>query len=729
MLTGPNKHTNCQVALEYAKLGLKVFPVVPGEKKSFKTAQNSNNHPWGATDDPKEIVKDWTTWPDANIGIATGTRSGIVVLDIDTLDGHGVDGEASLEALIELHGPLPETVEALTPTSGRHFYFQLPQGVFLKSSAGKLGEGIDVRAEGGSVVVPPSVSLKNEKFYEWVRSPWEHEFEVCPTWIVDLCKAGSTANVPAGDLSLFSDEEPMSAIKLAAQSVIAAPKGTRNVVLFKAALALGKLVASGQLSVDEVYACLNKAAKTAGLDDSEILSTINSGLKAGQNAAVAKAAADPSHDALALQFGKMSFDNDAKYSAIEGKWYLWNSVCWMRDDELRHVTLVREFIRSVSAAMDAVTRRQMRSKATIMSVADLARSNPGSGTSPDKFDADRMLLGTPGGTVELRTGKMREPRREDMITQITSVTPSSDTPVLWLAFLFQIFDGNIELIEFMQRLAGYALTGHVSEHKLFFFHGSGRNGKSVFINVLLKIMGPYARRMPSSAILSSKHEQHPTDIAGLLGKRLVVGSELPRGATWNEARIKEMTGGDRLTARFMRQDFFDFDPVFTLIIVGNNRPSLQGVDEAMRARMVLVPFNVTIAEDKQDKNLEEKLIAQEGPQILQWAIDGAVSWAQNDLAIPHTVRTASSDYLDDEDLFAQFLASETSIAVGKFTPTSAIKARYQEWSEKQGIAPLSTKAIGTELRARGFEQKHTNKARGFIGLDLCKPGTGGGTAS
>ncbi|WP_165798821.1 phage/plasmid primase, P4 family [Shimia abyssi] len=221
----------------------------------------------------------------------------------------------------------------------------------------------------------------------------------------------------------------------------------------------------------------------------------------------------------------------------------------------------------------------------------------------------------------------------------------------------------------------YALTGMTSEHKMLFLYGTGRNGKSVFLNTLFDLFGDYARRAPASIFLNSRFEQHSTGIAGLQGARLVVGSELPKGKSWDEATIKDLTGGDKLTARLMKQDYLDFDPQLTLFIAGNNMPSFAGIDEAIRARVVLVPFTVTIPPEKRDKTLPDKLRS-EAPAILRWAIDGALQWHQRGLDVPDSITAASNAYFHDEDILGQFLEDETDVDTGSFVTNSALHQRF-----------------------------------------------------
>jgi P4 family phage/plasmid primase-like protien len=308
-----------------------------------------------------------------------------------------------------------------------------------------------------------------------------------------------------------------------------------------------------------------------------------------------------------------------------------------------------------------------------------------------------------------------------MVTKLTTVAPAppGTVPALWLRFLSDVLGGDEELVGLLQRAAGYGLTGLTTEHKLLFLFGTGRNGKSTFLNVLLRLWGAYARRVPASTLLSSPggHTEHATHLAGLAGTRLAVASELPKGRTWDEAIVKDLTGGDRMTARLMRQDYFDFDPQLTLMIAGNNRPSFRGVDEAIRARVVLVPFTVTIPPDERDHDLTAKLIA-EGPAILRWAIDGALEWQRRGLAVPASVAAASAEYMDDEDILGRFLGDRTSLDPDGFELTTDLHNSFRFWCDGEGLNPWTRNTFRKELIGRGFEAAVRNHGRGHRGLRL-----------
>ena len=493
-------------------------------------------------------------------------------------------------------------------------------------------------------------------------------------------------------------------------------------------------------------AAVRAYAQEAGLDRQE-RTTSATGQRSGTQAHTSDGEPRPnvdddqidlSHDALATEMGRRAFNANARYVSPWGKWLFWNDTRWQIDTRRMHMTRTREFLRKRAfelqawaehkAANDIVggdkilnwadqEARTLRNKNTVAAIESLAQSNGPSVASPDDFDTDRLLLGTPGGTVDLRTGKIRQARRDDMITKLTTVAPKSGTPELWLKFLHEIFNGDRELVAFMQRAAGYALTGETREHKLLFLYGTGRNGKSVFLNTLFHIWGDYARRAHAATFLNSSGEKHPTDVAGLQGARLVAGSELPKGKTWDESVIKDLTGGDTMTARFMRGDYFDFDPHLTLMIAGNNMPSFRGVDEAIRARVVLVPFTVTIPPERRDQKLPEKLLAEAG-QILGWAIEGVLQWQARGLDVPASVMAASAEYFDDEDTTGQFIADETLQDATSFVTTTDLHKRFQQWCEAQGLNPWTLRTLQKEIAGRGFKTHRMTKGSGFLGLRL-----------
>lgn len=448
---------------------------------------------------------------------------------------------------------------------------------------------------------------------------------------------------------------------------------------------------------------------------------------------------DLSHDGLALALGE-EWADQARHVALWGKWLFWNGAKWEIDERLLHMTRTRAYLRRradglVRAAeagriegfdvdkAEAVAKT-LRSAQTVAHVVGLARSNPKQAASVGQWDADPWLLGTPGGTVDLRTGKLRPAAPGDHITKTTAVAPAPPgTPApIFQAFLDRIFRHDPKLIGFMLRVLGYGLTGLTTEHVLIFAWGQGANGKGTLFNTASRLLGDYAAVAPADLLLVTQNDRHPTDMAMLRGARMVTAQELAPGRAWDEPKLKSLTGGDPITARFMRQDFFTYEPQFLLVAAGNHKPSFKGVDEAIRRRVNLVPFLQNIPAEERDKDLPEKLRA-EWPAILRLMIDGCLAWRREGLNPPESVRVASEDYLAGEDVLGQWLEERCAVsATIAFTQSTVLYADWRDWCATGGLQAGSAKAFSQRLNERGFTRGRDNKGKGFVGIGLrAKP--------
>jgi putative DNA primase/helicase len=327
-------------------------------------------------------------------------------------------------------------------------------------------------------------------------------------------------------------------------------------------------------------------------------------------------------------------------------------------------------------------------------------------------------------TIDLRTGAIRPPDPLDYMTKSTAVCaadPGTPAP-LWAEFLDRITAGDVELQNYLQRVAGYCLTGSVHEHVLFFLYGTGANGKSVFVNTLLGISGDYAFTIGTELLMVSNSDRHPTEIARLRGVRLAVGSEIEIGKTWAESKIKALTGGDRLQGRYMRQDFFEFDPQFKLVIVGNHKPSLRGVDEAIRRRLHLIPFTVTIPPEERDPGLFDRLKAG-WPAILRWMINGCLAWQTGGLNPPGSVLAATKKYLAAEDTFERWRDECTTPDPNAWESSADLWASWKRWAEAAGEFVGTQKRFSQTLEERGFasERQGGTGGRGYRGAQLIRP--------
>jgi P4 family phage/plasmid primase-like protien len=414
-----------------------------------------------------------------------------------------------------------------------------------------------------------------------------------------------------------------------------------------------------------------------------------------------------------------------RYMPIQKCWYTWDGVRWLVDIRRRAYELVKSTLRKVA---DRIARspikgavalaKSVSTNAKVNNILTLASCDSRIVVTPDGLDTDPWLLNTPTGIVDLRTGQLCRHDPALLLTKITNADVAFDrSPTRWLRFLEEATLGDRELQEYLQRLAGYCLTGDVSEHVIAFVHGGGGNGKSVFLNTLSHVLGEYATQAPMSTFLASSVDRHPTEIAALRGARLVAASETDSRGRWNEARLKSLSGGDPLTARFLYGDFFEFQPQFKLVLVGNHKPRLSNVDDAIRRRLHLVPF--THKPKQPDPALPEKLRAEAGP-ILAWMIAGCLAWQREGLIPPPRVTAATTEYFEDEDAVGRWIAERCELVPTGHATTAGLFYDWQDWCYRLGEDAGSQKSFSQLLKNRGFRRWREPGTRrmGFRGIVL-----------
>jgi len=421
-------------------------------------------------------------------------------------------------------------------------------------------------------------------------------------------------------------------------------------------------------------------------------------------------------DALAATFASR-YAETWRYVAGWGQWLTWSGKLWRREETLQAFDLARMICRETAArAGSARLKAKLSSAATVSAVERLARSDRRHATTTEPWDRDPWLLNTPGGVVDLRTGTSMPHNPELFMTRIAGASVADACPV-WLGFLETVTGGDAELQSYLQRMAGYCLTGVTTEHALFFLYGTGANGKSVFANTLTAILGDYATVAPMDMFMATLGDRHPTDMAGLRGARIVTSIETEQGSRWAESKLKALTGGDKITARFMRQDFFEFIPQFKLLIVGNHKPSIRNVDEAMKRRLHMVPFTVTIPPARRDRHLADRLLA-ERDGILAWAIEGCIEWQRTGLRPPPAVMAATEDYFEAEDAIGRWIDERCSLGSHLSASTAAMFADWKAWADANGEFAGSVKRFSEALIVRGFERHNTRSAKGFRGIAI-----------
>ena len=417
-------------------------------------------------------------------------------------------------------------------------------------------------------------------------------------------------------------------------------------------------------------------------------------------------------DGIALMFIEL---HKSKYRYVPGwGWMRSRETHWERDARLEHFDDVRKLCRVIGTEpyCERPDAKRLAKAQTVAAVVQLARADQRIVVLPETFDADPMALNTPAGLVNLRDATIR-PHAGEYLTKRTAVAPEFGRgPAIWLRFLGDVFEGDDAVIAFVRRLLGYALTGETREQIVAFFHGDGANGKSTLLDVVLGVMGDYGIKIPSAMLMAQHGERHPTDIAQLCGARLAVANEVSEGEHWDESRVKELTGDMKLTARFMRQDYFQFDATHKFVIAANHRPQVRTMDHALRRRLLLVPFNARFEGERRDPDMLAKLQAEAGA-ILAWMIVGAADWFGSGLTVPERVRAASDAYSDAMDSLGLWLADCCRRTGDELDSERAgvLYHSYADWKRARGEQPVSLTRWGEQMRSRAFETYRSDGIR------------------
>lgn len=414
---------------------------------------------------------------------------------------------------------------------------------------------------------------------------------------------------------------------------------------------------------------------------------------------------------------------DWRYCDEWNRWMIYTHHKWEEDKTRKTFSVAREIAKLAAKEREALNDSGARSAAakiasakTRAAIVSLASDDQRLAVRSDQWDADPWLLNTPDGAYDLRTGQRRRNAREDYVTKSTAVAPQPGCK-RWLEFLDEVTAGDKDLQGYLQRIAGYCLTGSTQEHALFFLYGVGANGKSVFVDTLRAVFGDYAITSNMEAFTESHNDRHATELARLRGARLVTAGETEEGKQWAESKIKQLTGERKIAARFMRENFFEFTPQFKLLFAGNHKPSLRSVGEDMRRRVNLIPFTVTIPEEKRDPRLLETLEAV-WPGILQWAIDGCVQWQREGLKPPKAVIEATASYFAEEDALSDWLDERCLLGPSVWTPSGQLFADWRAWADARKEDPRNKKWLAKRLEAKSCHAERMLGVRAIRGIAL-----------
>lgn len=419
-----------------------------------------------------------------------------------------------------------------------------------------------------------------------------------------------------------------------------------------------------------------------------------------------------------------------RYVAAWACWLVWDGRRWKRDAKGEIVEAAKavaaDLWADVATADEGVRKAlarwagQSESANRIDAMVRLARTSPEIAVEPADLDADPWLFNVTNGTINLRTGRLRPHRPDDMITKLSPVAWERDsTCPVFLTFLEQVLPDE-EVRAFLQEVVGYAMVAEITEHILVFGYGVGANGKTTLLQTLLAMFGDYGRQAEPD-LLMARREAHPTGMADLMGARLVVSTEVDEGRRLAEATVKQLTGADRIKARFMRQDFFEFEPTHTIFLAANHRPVVRGTDLAIWRRLRLLPFDVTIAPEDQDHHLVETLRAELGG-ILAWAVEGCTRWQKSGLSMPKAVMAATEEYRTEMDILGAYLDECCLVAEVAAVSSADFYRSYTEWCEANGEHVLSLKRLAPALLERGFRREKWGESRRWrwVGFGLLE---------
>jgi putative DNA primase/helicase len=739
-----------EAALSYAARGWHVFPchtATPDGCSCRRDCGRIGKHPRtqhglkDATTDEATIHHWWRMWPQANIGVATGAVSGLVVLDEDTYKG----GDQSRIDLERSYSPLPETVQQLTGGGGVQYFFGHP-GTPVKNGVETLGVGLDIRGDGGYIIGPPSLHASGKQ-YAWELSYHLDETPLAPmpAWLLALCQETRQQEAPSAG-------EPI-------------PKGHRNDTLFRLGCAM-RARGFSEAAIAGALTAINTTQCQPPLDPAEVATIAASCAqyaagpaqqdppqrRNGQTQGGTTPPGEPpqhhTSDPEAELEGALPYSDYTNACALVREhgenlhychpwksWLVWRGTHWEHDTtgavmraakqtikRLARCTEVLEDDQAVRALLAHV--KSSLATAKLKAMVESAQSEVGIPVLPEALDADPWVLNCANATLDLRTGTLRPRNRADLVTRYIPVAfdPQAQCPT-WEAFLDRIMAGNQNLIGFLQRAVGYALTGVIREHVLFILWGRGRNGKSTFLNTLRALLGPYALKASSELLLVSNNDRHPTERADLFGKRFVSAIETEQGRRLAEVFVKEATGGDPIRARRMREDFWEFWPSHKVFLGTNHKPVIKGTDNAIWERIRLIPFVVTIPPKECDTTLPDTLQA-ELPGILAWAVRGCLAWQQDGLGEPDEGQQATAGYRTEMDVLGQFITECCLVGLNYRSKASDLYDAYRHWCEQNGEHAEVQRVWGMALTERGFKSYKVQGRSWWRGTALLPKGWG-----
>jgi putative DNA primase/helicase len=768
-------------ALGYAQGGEHVFPVWWVEANgrcacSTPDCRDAGKHPLGklarngfkdATTDAATIRRWWRCFPLANIGIATGP-SKLLVIDLDVKPDKGKDGRRAWQALKAQHGDPGETLTQITPSDSQHLVFDRSNfKEYIKSSDSK--DGLDVRADGGYIVAKPSIGA-NGKRYAFQRG--DVDIAPAPEWLCKWASARRTNEKAEGKTKAKTDStQSDGGVPRTADEevrVVSALRALPQAVVDRRDKIQGEI---GWLEVGMVLHSIQWPNAGALWDEWSMGSAQCGGANGfpgsdkydagGQEKAWRSF--DRSYSEAKIGLGTL-YHHARRYGWIDpkrfyhrtdngnaqrlvdrhglnlryvtewGAWLVWKDARWKIDSDFEITRLAKETIEAMHAEAGKLTdngeRKALRKHAfdaenitRIKGMIELAKSERSIPISATRLDANPYLIGVQNGVIDLKTFEFREARREDFVTIHCDVhyDPKATCPN-WLKFLDTIMDNNRSIIGYLQRFNGYLLTGSVEEEVMQIAWGTGKNGKTTYRETISTLLGEYAVTSGVELLLQKKEQGGPTpEIARLKGRRFVTINETKENDVLSEQRVKYITGNEKITARHLHKEYFDFMPSHKTMLTTNHKPIVKGTDEGIWRRIHLVPFTVTIPAEERDPSFRERYLIPELSGILNWMLAGLKAFYKEGLNPPKEIRAATEEYRNDMDIIGQWLKSCCETGKRQVELASELYLSYRSFALAEHKWCLSQNKFGRRLSELDFPlDKLPDGTRTRIGLKLMK---------
>jgi len=713
-------------AERYAALRWPVFPC-DGKRPNGKLVPHGLKD---ASIEGRTLKRWWASAPEANVGICTGVA--FWVLDVDLKSG----GPENLEALEHKHGKLPDTLQQQTGSGGRHYLFALPNFT-VTNSRGQLPAGIDVRGIGGYIVAPPSIHPQSRNAYEWdgLKEFEDQPILPAPEWLLGLLRPAENSKPKAPPLP-----EKIS-------------EGGRNEILFKEAARVRNL----GWTEEEIYRALqviNQQRCSPPLSNDELRTIAHSVLRyqPSEQRIVQPTGqfrfgpAPPPREDPVLNFTYTDTGNadrlealcgeDLKFSAAHRSWIIWDGRRWEFDRIDRHEVMAQAAFCELVQRAERVGLEEPQYKWAIKSL-NLSRIEsalrvlrPRLTVAAHQLDQDPWALNFLNGTLDLRNGELRQHVRADMLTRIVyhDYRPQAQCP-RFLQFLERIMGGGPDaseeaneraarLIEYLQRVFGYALTGKTDEKAVFILWGAGNNGKSTLLYLFNALLQDYATVLQIDTLMTrQENSNNQADLADLKDARFVITSETEEGQRLAEGKLKRITQGQgKIKAVRKYENPIEFPETHKLFMDANHKPNIRGDDKAIWKRLHLIPFEVTIPDDEIDRDLPAKLLA-EAEGVLAWAVQGCLRWQKDGLMPPEEVTGAAAEWRAEMDQVGRFLEEECEVNERDTSSATSLYQAYVKWSEARGERPMTGTAFGKRVSSK-FERVRRTAGMFYNGVGL-----------